>query len=486
MAGDDFPPLASPHAYTKRTTSSTSLGGPNTMRRRKSSTLGEMRGDTGAGSLATLNSSDVSPPVSRTPTPGNSKERRSKRRRAKNLFNRWKRYSLKHTWVTPLVLVLLILAAYYISPGEHNPLHSAIFLSYANPSLAEQTSTLPASLGPVTQYGKGGRDFAFIAFYTIVLSFTREFAMQRLIRPLALRWRIRNRTKQARFMEQFYTALYFVIFGPFGLYVMSRTPVWYFNTAGMYAGFPHRAHEGLFKAYYLLQASYWAQQGLVLLLQLEKPRKDHKELMLHHVVTLALIWCSYRFHFTYMGIPVFVAHDISDFFLATSKVLNYIDHPLVAPYFASFALVWAYLRHYQCLRILLSITNEFATVGSFTLNWETQQYKCWISQYITFALLAVLQLVNLFWFFLILRIGWRFLRASELADERSEYEEDTAEETGGVGVEAKEGLEKVDGGVVPGGKEVEGGMPSLRVNGVVVTEGEGGEVDEQGQGVRKR
>lgn len=185
--------------------------------------------------------------------------------------------------------------------------------------MQEQTATLTPILGPnVTQYGKGGLDFAFVAFYTIVLSFTREFLMQRLIRPLALRWRIRNRAKQARFMEQFYTALYFAIFGPFGLYVMSRTPVWYFRTAGMYEGFPHRAHEGLFKAYYLLQASYWAQQGLVLLLQLEKPRKDHRELMLHHVVTLALIWLSYRFHFTYMGIAVYVAHDISDFFLAVS------------------------------------------------------------------------------------------------------------------------------------------------------------------------
>ena len=99
---------------------------------------------------------------------------------------------------------------------------------------------------------------------------------------------------------------------------MSRTPVWYFNTVGMFEGFPHRAHEGVFKAYYLLQASYWAQQFIVLCLRLEKPRKDFKELVGHHIVTLALIGLSYRFHFTYMGVAVYITHDISDFFLAVS------------------------------------------------------------------------------------------------------------------------------------------------------------------------
>ena len=107
---------------------------------------------------------------------------------------------------------------------------------------------------------------------------------------------------------------------------MSRTPVWYFNTTGMFEGFPHRAHEGVFKAYYLLQASYWAQQFIVLCLRLEKPRKDFKELVGHHIVTLALIGLSYRFHFTYMGVAVYITHDISDLFLAVSLLPSILSH----------------------------------------------------------------------------------------------------------------------------------------------------------------
>jgi len=84
-------------------------------------------------------------------------------------------------------------------------------------------------------------------------------------------------------MEQMYTAIYFGLTGPLGLYVMYRSPVWYFNTKGMYEGFPHKTHEGLFKFYYLFQAAYWLQQAIVMLLGIEKPRKDFKELVAHHV-----------------------------------------------------------------------------------------------------------------------------------------------------------------------------------------------------------
>lgn len=43
------------------------------------------------------------------------------------------------------------------------------------------------------------------------------------------------------------------------------------------------------KRYYLMQASYWCQQLIVMLLGLEKPRKDYNELVAHHFVTLWLV-----------------------------------------------------------------------------------------------------------------------------------------------------------------------------------------------------
>lgn len=201
----------------------------------------------------------------------------------------------------------MVILGYSLDPSPSSPLHAAIFLSYPLSNTGPKGATM---------YGKGAKDFAFVAFYTIVLSFMREFCMQCILNPLGLFLGIRSRRKMARFMEQMYTVMYFSILIPFGLYVMSRSPVWYFNTTAMFEGFPHLEHEGLFKAYYLLQASYWSQQALVLVLQLERPRTDYYEFAAHHVVTLALIWLSYRFHFTYIGLAVYITHDISDFGLA--------------------------------------------------------------------------------------------------------------------------------------------------------------------------
>lgn len=116
------------------------------------------------------------------------------------------------------------------------------------------------------------------------------------------------------------------------------------------------------------------------------------------------------------------------------------------------------MRHYLNLRILWAVLTEFATVGPYDLDWATQQYKCWISQVITFLLLAGLQALNLFWLFFILRILWKYAVTSVPEDELSDHEEgeDEAEDADVNGVaiegtngEAEEGLKlSVNGKVV--------------------------------------
>ncbi|KAI0021987.1 longevity assurance proteins LAG1/LAC1 [Xylariomycetidae sp. FL0641] len=428
--------MASPEPFPLLNTGADQLhtADANARRRRKSSGLGaEIRaGDTGAPSLGTgfarltpangQTGSSASKPASADGKEHQTPKRGAKRRKARSLLRRCKHYAIKHTWVIPAVILAIFLALYAVKPNESNPIHHFIFLSYKLPPEPGADPDAPA------QYGKGRWDFALFSFYTIVLSFTREFIMQEMLRPLARYAGLKSRSKQARFMEQMYTAIYFACLGPAGMYVMSQTPVWYFNTYGMYENFPHKTHPAIFKFYYLFQAAYWAQQAIVMLLGMEKPRKDFKELIGHHVVSLALIYLSYRFHFTYIGLAVYITHDISDFFLATSKSLNYIDHFLVGPYFFLFMCVWIYLRHYLNLRILYSLFTEFQTVGPYELNWETEQYKCNISFVITLALLASLQALNLFWLFFIVRIAYRFVVYDVAEDDRSEAEESELEE----------------------------------------------------------
>ena len=116
------------------------------------------------------------------------------------------------------------------------------------------------------------------------------------------------------------------------------------------------------------------------------------------------------------------------------------------------------MRHYINICILWATITEFRTVGPFELNWESQQYKCWISQYITFALLASLQAVNIFWLFLILRIAKNYVFRSDLQDERSDDEGDAdeTEEDAKKMLEEERGMHTDKPVVLVNGKPIDG------------------------------
>lgn len=113
---------------------------------------------------------------------------------------------------------------------------------------------------------------------------------------------------------------------------------------------------------------------------------------------------------------------------------------------------WVYLRHVLNLRILYSLLIEFRTVGPYELNWETQQYKCWISNIITFVLLALLQALNLFWLYCLLRSAFKFLATGEKKDDRSEPDESEIEQDGLKAVEGINRHASLNGIALPNGK----------------------------------
>ncbi|EPY53877.1 sphingosine N-acyltransferase Lac1 [Schizosaccharomyces cryophilus OY26] len=319
--------------------------------------------------------------------------------------------SKQRTWIIPLILLTICIGWYLLDPTG-SPVRYGIFLSYPVPGT-----------DPV-EYAKGPLDFVFCIFYALVFSFTREFVMQEILEPLGKHYNIRNQAKLRRFEEQAYTFLYFSVMGIWGLCVMRKTPMWYFNTYAFWEEYPHYTHVASFKAFYLVEAAYWIQQALVLALQLEKPRKDFKELVMHHIITLLLIGCSYVFHFTWIGLAVFITMDTSDILLAFTKCLNYLNVSVVYISFLIFVFVWIYMRHYLSLKIIWAVLTTMATVNSFELNWKAGYYKCWLSQYGTAFLLISLQVINLYWLFLILRIGYRAFTTQDTHDERSDDEDE--------------------------------------------------------------
>jgi len=208
---------------------------------------------------------------------------------------------------------------------------------------------------------------------------------------------------------------------------MYTMDTWYFQGTHFWQDYPYWKITGFMKTFYLLQFSYWLQQFLILVLRLEKPRKDFRELVIHHIVTLWLIGWSYLINLTPIGNAVFITMDVSDIFLALAKTLNYLKLEKISVVaFVWFIGVWTYGRHYLNLYILSSVYYEFDLVPQWAQRWSPVE-GVWLAPWMkwqVFAPLVLLQLVNLFWYFLIWRILIRAVTQSDLADERSDDEDD--------------------------------------------------------------
>ena len=72
--------------------------------------------------------------------------------------------------------------------------------------------------------------------------------------------------------------------------------------------------DGLFKWYYLVQFAFWLQQ--ILVVNIEERRKDHVQMFTHHLVTCALIFGSYGYHYVKVGNVILCIMDSVDTILA--------------------------------------------------------------------------------------------------------------------------------------------------------------------------
>lgn len=88
---------------------------------------------------------------------------------------------------------------------------------------------------------------------------------------------------------------------------------YFLNMEELWTNWPQREVGGLMKFYTLPQLAFWMQQ--VLVIHLEQRRKDHWQMLGHHVVTIALIVAEYAYHQTRVGNLIMVLMDVIDLFL---------------------------------------------------------------------------------------------------------------------------------------------------------------------------
>ncbi|KAH9912609.1 longevity assurance proteins LAG1/LAC1 [Epithele typhae] len=224
-----------------------------------------------------------------------------------------------------------------------------------------------------------------------------------------------------RFSEQGWPVVYYAIQVPFGMYVHANLPTSMLNPVDVWANYPHFPLAGPVKFYYLLQTAFYIHQ--VLILNAEARRKDHWQMMSHHVITIALMVGSYFYNYTRVGCLIMLLMDICDIFLPSAKMLKYLGmRTLCDVMFITFMVSWFITRH-VLFNIVIKVTWEVWYI--VPRIWDPSR-----GHYLTkeiylgfFTMLCTLQVIQLVWFGMICRVAYLVVSGKGAEDTRSDDEE---------------------------------------------------------------
>ncbi|XP_078321316.1 ceramide synthase 5-like isoform X3 [Crassostrea virginica] len=237
------------------------------------------------------------------------------------------------------------------------------------------------------------------------------------------RW-LRRRSKQdspstmQKFTECSYHFMFYCAMFIYGLFILWDKS-WFWETKNCWIGWPKQdVSPGIYWYYVIELGFYWS---LTFTLMVDHRRKDFKEMVVHHLVTMALMYFSWVCNFVRVGTLVLLVHDAVDYWMAAAKMAKYCKQQLLCElFFAVFVVVWIVTR---------LIIYPFRIL--YTSSIEIYQYLDYFpSAYLFNALLIVLQILHILWTIMIFKIIMQKFTEGELKkDSRSESESVTSDDT---------------------------------------------------------
>jgi len=224
-----------------------------------------------------------------------------------------------------------------------------------------------------------------------------------------------------RFAEQGWSAIYYPLQWCYGFYVYRNLPTKVLSPTALWMDYPHMPLAGPIKLYYLTQTAFYLHQ--VLILNAEARRKDHWQMMTHHVVSIFLMGGSYCYNLTRVGCLIMILMDWCDIFLPIAKMMRYLEvrQILCDAMFGWFLVSWLVTRHILFLLVIVSAIFYVPRVLPFVWDPAIGSYLSPVSFGVFCFCLVVLQVLQLLWFATICRVAWRVLTTNQGAsDDRSD------------------------------------------------------------------
>ncbi|XP_066491714.1 ceramide synthase 4 [Tiliqua scincoides] len=202
-----------------------------------------------------------------------------------------------------------------------------------------------------------------------------------------------------------------------GIAVLYDKP-WFWDNRECWIGYPQQPLMSSIFAYYMLELSFYL--SLVVMLPFDVKRKDFLEQIVHHVITIFLICYSYCANYTRIGSLVMVIHDAADFILELTKMFNYLKRRKICDFlFIVFSTIFLFTR--------LVIFPYKVLYNTYYYSMEL--FQPFFGYYLMNALLMLLQLLHIFWSYLIIHMVYRFILCGTMErDLRSDSDESEKDE----------------------------------------------------------
>jgi ceramide synthetase len=189
---------------------------------------------------------------------------------------------------------------------------------------------------------------------------------------------------------------------------------WFWNPIICFLdNFPRQANEPEISFYYSLQIG-WYLHGVYTHFFLDTKKSDFAIMIVHHVVTLSLLYGAFVVGYFRIGMLVMFSMDVCDTFLYSAKILKIVksggkvDYP-AAVYYIGFGMIpvsWFFLRLVYFPFVVMRTTAIDAFVASGYDNAHG-----WAPFNI---LLFILLCLNTWWFSIIAKIMWRSITSQNL------------------------------------------------------------------------
>lgn len=174
-------------------------------------------------------------------------------------------------------------------------------------------------------------------------------------------------------------------------------------------------------ALYLLELAWYLHSAVSLIFHKGPKKKDHVQMVAHHLVTLILVSYSLAMNFTRVGCVVFLLHDVCDVFLQFAKLLKYSKIELGATIaFIAFLCVWIVARLiYFPVYILRSVVYDTYAIiiAPHDVNPDPHINIFTVALFFLFG-------IHIFWTYLILKVAYRSVVTRSTDDVREDEDSD--------------------------------------------------------------